>query len=125
MTDNTPETITVTIEVEGRRYSASVDFVPDGLTHETPVAEAVASALASLAATDGNLSLPCLMARVAEQNPAPSIVQAAAWVYRCSDIDVRGFDGWELRVTDTVYPGLGEYIPTGVVCSNMAREGDS
>jgi hypothetical protein len=109
------ERVTVTIEVFDRTYSASVDFVADGLTHERHIADAVASALAGCAATDANTSLPCLMAHIAEQYPSPEIVRTAGWAYRCSDIRDSGYDDWRIEIYGDLYQPNNEAIPGGVV----------
>jgi hypothetical protein len=123
MESDNMERVTVTIEVSDRTYTASVDYVADGLTHERYIAEAVASALAGCAATDGNLSLPCLMAHVAEQYLSPDIVRAAGWAFRCSDIPDTGTDDWQITIYGDLYQQLTEVIPYGVV-SKPTREAE-
>jgi hypothetical protein len=111
---NETETVTVIVELFGRKYTTAVEFRPDGLNDEKHIAEATASSLGAAAATDGNLSLPCLMAELAESDASPSILQAAGWAYRCTNIDDTGNEGWEIKLTAPVYTGFDGFTPNGV-----------
>jgi hypothetical protein len=113
------ETITVKITIGDHSYSASIQYVPDGLNHERHLADAITSAAASVAATDGNTSLPCLMASIADQYVSPSIVQAAGWVFRNSDIDESGHEDWKIIVESMIYPTETEIIPRGVEAGDV------
>lgn len=112
--NNEGETITVTIRMGDVSVSSSVDFVPDGLNHEKPMADAVTAAIAAMTAIDGNTCLSMVMTKLAQQYVSPLILQAAGWAFGHSDLDDRDQENWDLTVHDHCHAAPHERTPRGV-----------